>query len=282
MLSCEGLVKPGALTVRPPAELDKDWQHDGIVEKPPPGVGKRAWWLGQVMALVPPSHWQERFSATPAELIEAAAANEFGLTLWEAWSRAAVEFGDSPWRETLWDAWYGWKPKKGQNVQVAQELFVLLLERMESSAATARVARWLENPSPVLLVARSQVLGALTRPWSVELGRAYLTALGAQEPGRASDRTAFYDWLATLPIAARALPEQCFSAVVGAGGSAESVESSVRERLSDGELPGWGPSEHLDSMVRAWHKAIDEFRQVIRLRQEFAKEVPVGGKETDR
>ncbi|MCR4414755.1 MAG: DUF5691 domain-containing protein [Thermoguttaceae bacterium] len=276
MLLCEGPVRPGALTVRPPTELEKDWQRDGVVEKPPPGVGKRAWWLGQVIALVPPSHWQERFSAAPAALIEAAAADEFGLTLWEAWSRAAVEFGDSPWMEALWDAWYAWKPKKGQSAHVAQELFPFLFERMESSPAARRMARWLEKPNPALPVARSRVLGALGRPWSVELGRAYLAALAAQKPDRVRDHAAFYDWLATLPIAARRLPEQCFSEVLDPGSLPERAESALRSLFSSIGLPTWGSPEQSEYTIRAWRKAIDEFREVIRLRQEFAREVPVG------
>ncbi|MBA2284566.1 MAG: hypothetical protein H0W02_03695, partial [Ktedonobacteraceae bacterium] len=47
----------GKLTVKLPTEIDKAWERDGIAIKPSSGKGERAWWLTQVVSVVPPAHW---------------------------------------------------------------------------------------------------------------------------------------------------------------------------------------------------------------------------------
>ena len=63
----------GTLTVTPPNEFDKEWERDGIQEKPLTGLGRRTYWMVQVMTLVPPSHWESRFACAFADLLRAAA-----------------------------------------------------------------------------------------------------------------------------------------------------------------------------------------------------------------
>jgi hypothetical protein len=56
------------LVVTPPAEFQPAWAADGIKEKPPQGTGEKAWWLRQLIALVPLAAWPERLGITAREL----------------------------------------------------------------------------------------------------------------------------------------------------------------------------------------------------------------------
>lgn len=45
------------IAIDPPAAFDPAWAADGIREKPPQGVGEKAWWLRQMIAVVPVDQW---------------------------------------------------------------------------------------------------------------------------------------------------------------------------------------------------------------------------------
>jgi hypothetical protein len=64
----------GKLTVEPPQEIDAAWERDGIPAKVSQEVGKRAYWLRQVLSMVPLPHWQQRYGIAPDALLSAARA----------------------------------------------------------------------------------------------------------------------------------------------------------------------------------------------------------------
>ena len=88
---------PGTLHVTLPEAYDKSWQRDGVAERPPAGLGQRSWWLSQILALVPSSHWEQLFGVGPAHLIAAAIADDAGLAVLEGWSRAAIRHKATNW-----------------------------------------------------------------------------------------------------------------------------------------------------------------------------------------
>ena len=45
------------IAIDPPAAFDPAWAADGIKEKPPQGIGEKAWWLRQMIALIPLDLW---------------------------------------------------------------------------------------------------------------------------------------------------------------------------------------------------------------------------------
>jgi hypothetical protein len=45
------------ITIMPPDAFDPAWEADGIKEKPPQGTGEKAWWLRQMISLVPLADW---------------------------------------------------------------------------------------------------------------------------------------------------------------------------------------------------------------------------------
>ncbi|TMC39209.1 MAG: hypothetical protein E6J28_03970 [Chloroflexi bacterium] len=80
----------GKLEVNPPAECDAGMVADGIEPKAPKGVGERAYWMRQVLALVPPSHW-------PPDYFNAGVKSDWAEALLIGWSEAAVRFQDAKW-----------------------------------------------------------------------------------------------------------------------------------------------------------------------------------------
>src|SRR5262249_1461114 len=86
----------GRLEVSPPMECDARMVADGIEPKAPKGVGERAFWMRQVLALVPTSHW-------PVEYLEAASKSEWAAPLLHGWMEAAARFGDARWCALLID-----------------------------------------------------------------------------------------------------------------------------------------------------------------------------------
>jgi hypothetical protein len=67
-----------------------EWQRDGIEQKSAdyPG-GEKAAQLGQLLALLPPSHWAAAWGVPAAEAVALAAASEWASVLLPAWLRAA-------------------------------------------------------------------------------------------------------------------------------------------------------------------------------------------------
>jgi hypothetical protein len=91
------------IDVRLPAACDKAMQRAGVDPKPPGQRGERAWWLHQVLAVVPLGHWVERWGAMPAELVAAALRSEEAKLLVEAFAEATRRQRDPVWARALLD-----------------------------------------------------------------------------------------------------------------------------------------------------------------------------------
>lgn len=78
------------LEITLPAEFDAAWAADGLEEKPPAGVGAKAFWAQQILALVPLDHWVKKFDLEPDKLIELAGkSSDWADLLFAAWYRSA-------------------------------------------------------------------------------------------------------------------------------------------------------------------------------------------------
>lgn len=95
------------IEVELPAACDAAMVRDGIEPKPPRGTGERAWWLGQLLAAVPPSVWSGGADLTPEQCIAAAGRTEWRELLLRAWSTAAARTKDAEWAEALLAVWAG-------------------------------------------------------------------------------------------------------------------------------------------------------------------------------
>ncbi|MGB6222053.1 DUF5691 domain-containing protein [Haloferula sp.] len=58
------------IEVEPPTAFDECWAADGLREKPPAGTGEKAWWLQQIVGMVPLSEWLVMLEVTEKELFK--------------------------------------------------------------------------------------------------------------------------------------------------------------------------------------------------------------------
>lgn len=93
--------KPPVLEVTLPTACDKAMQRDGIVAKPPRGMGEKAWWLRQLVAAIPTAHWEAQWQASAADIVQAAAATEFSEALLDGFILAAVDHRAANWAAAL-------------------------------------------------------------------------------------------------------------------------------------------------------------------------------------
>jgi uncharacterized protein DUF5691 len=147
------------LTVAPPATCTPEMIADGVEPEPPAGVGRRAWWLSQVIERVPPSTW-------PLAAIGPALAGDWSWPLLRGWSLAAERFRDPDWAEALLEAYAAADPRQRWRREVD---FDLLLRVLPVTAREALVVRVLDRSADV----GCELLGRCREPWGLELSRAY-------------------------------------------------------------------------------------------------------------
>ncbi|WP_035609503.1 DUF5691 domain-containing protein [Haloferula sp. BvORR071] len=87
----QGCVKleRGSILVTPPAVFDPTWAADGLKEKPPQGSGERAWWLRQIIALVPLDAWPAIFHVSAADLFASTLDPDWKTELAAGWIDSA-------------------------------------------------------------------------------------------------------------------------------------------------------------------------------------------------
>jgi hypothetical protein len=188
----------GTLTVSPPTAFVKAWADDGLVEKPPAGTGERAFWLRQILGLVPPAHWEQRFGASPDALVQAAAATEWAEPVLDGWTDAAVRFEARGWADRLWSA-----RAARDKPEALGELAAVVFPLMEAATVHETLAALAGDGSPQ---AWNAILAAAPRPWSGALAGAVVKGL-VRALGNA--QLAWQEaaaWRATLEMAAVALP----------------------------------------------------------------------------
>lgn len=204
-----GAEQSGTVTVRLPDQPDKATQRDGIGPKPPEGLGERAWWLTQLLASVPPSHWERRFTAQPAPLVAAAAQDEWGMAVIEGWSRAAILHQDSDWALALWKRWHDVDQKTTYYPRMATTMLTSLIELLPQSAAVDIVSHQLKEEKDFQLHTWQLILSSIPRPWSTDLAQAYVEKLKKQvRKDRFKGNQASIYWWYVPDVAARALPLQ--------------------------------------------------------------------------
>lgn len=155
------LVQGGRL----PDQVDAGMVRDGVVAKPPAGVGQRAWWFHQLVAATPLASWPPA-----AQSVEKAAP-----PLRQAWAAAAALQGDAEWAGALLDA----------GVEEPALLGAVSHERAVTHTMV-RVAGGGLAPAVV------DLLDACPDPWGPALSRTVVDALGelVKRPVRPEPRLA--------------------------------------------------------------------------------------------
>ena len=84
----------------PGETFDPSWTRDGLTEKPEEKIGRRQWWLKQVIARVPPVSWSARWGIEPLACVNAA-KGEFADIVRSAWIEAVARHPDPKWIAAL-------------------------------------------------------------------------------------------------------------------------------------------------------------------------------------
>ena len=77
------------IAIDPPTAFDPAWAADGIKEKPPQGTGERAWWLQQMIAIVPVADWPGLLECRQADLFSLAIDKDWQDALLLGWLDSA-------------------------------------------------------------------------------------------------------------------------------------------------------------------------------------------------
>ncbi|HNT76788.1 MAG TPA: DUF5691 domain-containing protein [Anaerolineae bacterium] len=201
------------LKVKLPKQCDDLMFHDGIVETPPKGTGKRAWWLSQILSAVPPAHWSAAWNLAPAALIQLADAagdppGDHAELLLSAWAAAAARSRDAAWADALLQRW-GQK----RNFSCGEHLATLM-----QLVAPARITEWLETR---LYWFQGQIhdeekveddfgmldlLEAYPGPWNDALSRAVVDTARTLAAKPMRGPSPLWRWAAALPDFAHKFP----------------------------------------------------------------------------
>ena len=92
--------RPRIQITLPPEKLDPSWERDGVIEKPETRAGRRQWWLLQIIAAIPPSHWSGQWKLSPGECV-AALVGDFADVVLEGLHQAARRHPDPAWIAAL-------------------------------------------------------------------------------------------------------------------------------------------------------------------------------------
>jgi hypothetical protein len=160
------------LEIAAPQACDPGMLADGIDPKPPPGIGEKAWWLSQMIALVPPSTWA-------IEMIAPAASSDWSRALLRGWWLATVRERDQAWAEALLSQW----------VDLKEEERMRVIEFVPALLACLPGAR-----------RETLVVSALKR--NLEAGATLLSRSAEWTPGMSRAFVANLDRLATRPTLA--------------------------------------------------------------------------------
>jgi hypothetical protein len=238
-----GAAASPSIAVAPPNDYDSAWRELGIAEKPPAGLGKRSYWMREILRRVDPSHWSQRFQATPAELIAAVEIDEFGRDVIEAWTAAADLFHATDWTSALWSFWLdrGAQAKNNDSKVQRDQTLPRLLTMMLPEDVERLLSRALFGGHHADLPVTA-LIDALAAPWSADFGSAYLTNIRRALTGNDSNQRMV--WASSLATASIALPPECF-----------------RESLREWRLP-----EAEDYYARYAQKELDQFLETVQTR----------------
>ncbi|MBK1833517.1 DUF5691 domain-containing protein [Roseibacillus ishigakijimensis] len=88
--------KGSTLTASPPQAFDPTWSEDGIKEKPPKSQGEKDFWLSQIIAAYPLSHWIDAQGLTTKIFSKLKLDPDWSSTILTAWLQNLQNFPAEP------------------------------------------------------------------------------------------------------------------------------------------------------------------------------------------
>lgn len=236
------------LEIELPSTLDKAAQRDGLETKPPAQrkIGERAFWLAQMVALVPPNAHCERHACTPQEFVDAVLGTDHAAELVDALVEAVLRHRAIDWIEPLATTLRTRSAQDQAALYRALEKIAALLRTLPEREFATQV-----NVQVEALLDRGQaglahhLLDEMQLPWSAALTQTALRVL--EKEAREGDRQ-HATWAPSLEGWAR---------------HAElATASALGERLLERVSP-----------ETAWRAKIEAFVDLIRFRSEMRKEL---------
>ncbi len=197
----------GKLIVVLPGSIDEEWIHDVTMSRISMHTSAfLSYWLVQTIARVPPAHWEERFSAMPAQLLEAINESEWCLEVVNALVQAALLHNNSAWFSPLLD----WQEQKMATDNIDRQQiasYPALLARVPQREAENRVRRLLSYQDYWV-----PSLRALPTPWSKEFSADALQVLKNYYYSLDKNTYVADNWDYILDTFAASLAPSCFNA----------------------------------------------------------------------
>jgi hypothetical protein len=178
-----GLLKRGKkanLQVTLPTECGKAMQRDGIELKPPEGFGEKAWWLIQMIEVIPLSVWTSEWKVAPAEILAASEIGDWKKEFFEAWTRAAIRQQDPEWSETLFAV--ALESDRADHLEG-------LLAGMAPAQREACVTTWITSHDKKHRGFDERLVAQCRHEWSAEFSRAVLARLRKETARESADWT---------------------------------------------------------------------------------------------
>ena len=236
----------GKFSIDLPLHYDESWQRDGIKAQTQQQYREEQI-ATQVLTRVPPAHWEERFAATPTELIEAATrTQDLEVDLIAAWSHATMLFGAPNWYEPLW----AWLCRHSGTSTLHYEQLTRIYKTM-AAQLPQRVAEEYVQQQFAEGEHWHAALVTLNRPWSPAFADACLEKLRAHCFALDDHTTPSSQWQATLAATALALPPECFKAA----------------------LTTWQFPESKSWQIQQWKQSFKNFTATIRTRKRIIEEI---------
>ncbi|MBL8886735.1 MAG: hypothetical protein JNK16_08745 [Phycisphaerales bacterium] len=165
--------KSVALAIALPKTWDAAFERDALEQKPPSGIGERAWWLQQIIARTPPA---SLFGTTPPDaILQAISDSEYSDTLPAALRESAARFGDIAW-----------------SIAVAQHELNLPRKGKSDNLPTVPAGLSTDHAASIIhtLIADDRFncetswayAAGIPRPWPLALSHSTLTLLAKKKP----------------------------------------------------------------------------------------------------
>ncbi|HEX6033797.1 MAG TPA: DUF5691 domain-containing protein [Anaerolineales bacterium] len=168
------------LHVALPEQMDAQARRDGITGATlSKKLGKQANVLAQMISLMPPSFWTQRWNQTPEKIIPSALKSEWKEALILGWALATERSGDAIWAAAIADALL--KQAEGRKIVGELDLRGIVklipIEKFEAlaKASILKTINDLNDVHPMLTL-----LEAYDRPWSEPLSRTVMASLQRQ------------------------------------------------------------------------------------------------------
>jgi hypothetical protein len=162
-----GKLRKRTLRVDLPAAPDKAALRDGMEAKVPASrkIGERAFWLSQLIAMVPPAHWSERFACDAQTFIGAALATDHSTELLGALTAAAARHPRGDWSQALARAWMA----HPQDFAVVTQAIIELANGAPPADRAALIEQQLRDAKPENFGYISHVLDVVELRWNTSI-----------------------------------------------------------------------------------------------------------------